>query len=207
MGSVVTLRTTPNTVNGTVTENAPPIRRKNAESQEPRVSTPGEVELLVKTARGNRHGLRDLMAIRMAARHGLRVTELVGLEWSQVDLQHQMLHVKRLKNGQDSPHPLDGDELRALRQMRRDDPHGRFVFLSERAGPLSAAGLRKMLARLGADAGFDFLVHPHQLRHACGYQRANEGKNTRDLQLWLGHRNIQHTVRYTMLDAGRFNGW
>jgi hypothetical protein len=61
-----------------------------------------------------------------------------------------------------------------------------------------------MVARLGEAAGLDFPAHPHMLRHACGYQLANDGQDTRSLQLYLGHKNIQHTVRYTQLNAGRF---
>jgi type 1 fimbriae regulatory protein FimE len=44
-------------------------------------------------------------------------------------------------------------------------------------------------------------------RHACGYKLSNEGKDTRSLQWYLGHKNIQHTVRYTELNAARFNDW
>ena len=72
---------------------------------------------------------------------------------------------------------------------------------------MSPAGFRKMVARLGEAAGLDFPVHPHMLRHACGYKLANDGQDTRALQLYLGHKNIQHTVRYTQLDAGRFKGF
>jgi type 1 fimbriae regulatory protein FimB/type 1 fimbriae regulatory protein FimE len=73
--------------------------------------------------------------------------------------------------------------------------------------PMSPAGFRKMVARLGEAAGLDFPAHPHMLRHACGYKLANDGQDTRSLQLYLGHKNIQHTVRYTQLDAGRFKGF
>jgi site-specific recombinase XerD len=49
-----------------------------------------------------------------------------------------------------------------------------------------------------------FKVHPHMLRHACGFKLANDGHNTRSLQAYLGHKNIQHTVRYTELSPTRF---
>ena len=65
-----------------------------------------------------------------------------------------------------------------------------------------------MIARLGVVAGFGFPVHPHMLRHACGFKLANDGVDTRSLQAYLGHRNIQHTVRYTEPAPTRFkNFW
>ena len=66
--------------------------------------------------------------------------------------------------------------------------------------------VRKMFARAGQLAGFGFRVNPHMLRHACGYNLANDGVDTRMLQAYLGHTNIQSTVLYTKLAADRFNG-
>lgn len=196
----------PATDNGTV-QNHPPRRKRNSEVRAREYLTPSEVDRLINSARGNRYGQRDAAMVLLAFRHGLRVSELCALTWDQVDLKGQLLHVQRTKGGQESVQPLSGSELRALRRLRRDNEHGRFVFMSERDAPMSPAGFRKMLARVGAEAGFDFLVHPHMLRHACGYKLANDGRDTRSLQLYLGHKNIQHTVRYTQLDAGRFKSF
>jgi len=80
-----------------------------------------------------------------------------------------------------------------------------FVFVTERRAPFTRAGFAKMIARAGQEAGFKFGVHPHMLRHACGYTLANKGVDTRSLQAYLGHRNIQHTVRYSELSPTRFN--
>ena len=91
--------------------------------------------------------------------------------------------------------------MRALRALGRESS---FVFTSERGTPFSKAGFAKMVARLGQEAGFKFGVHPHMLRHACGYALANRGHDTRALQAYLGHKNIQHTVRYTELSPTRF---
>ena len=147
--------------------------------------------------------------ILAAYRHGLRAAELVALRWDAIDFAHGQVHVSRAKNGSPSVHPLAGVELRALRRLKRDqEPPSPFVFTSERGAPFSTAGYRKMVARLGKAAGFDFPVHPHQLRHACGFQLANQGTDTRTLQAYLGHKNIQHTVRYTELAPTRFkNLW
>jgi len=116
-------------------------------------------------------------------------------------------HLARKKNGVPSTHPLKGDEIRALRQLRRDWPDGRFVFVTERGTPFTRSGLSKMVEAAGKEAKFDFPVHFHMLRHACGYYYANRGEDTRALQLWLGHKSIQHTVRYSELSAERFKDW
>jgi type 1 fimbriae regulatory protein FimE len=99
---------------------------------------------------------------------------------------------------------LKGDELRALRKLKRDAGNAEYVFVSERGSPFSTAGYAKMVARAGEDAGFKFGVHPHMLRHARGYKLANDGHDTRSLQAYIGHKNIQHTTRYTEMSATRF---
>src|SRR5215471_3539061 len=114
------------------------------------------------------------------------------------------VHVNRAKNGEPSTHPLSGVELRALRRLKRESIESPFVFVSERGSPFTTAGYRKMIARLGEAARFSFPVHPHMLRHACGYKLANDGRDTRALQHYLGHKSIQHTVRYTKLSPDRF---
>jgi integrase len=170
--------------------------------------TEREVERLMKAAGRNRHGHRDATMILLAFRHGLRATELCSLRWEQVDLVHARLHVSRLKSGIPSVHPLTGTELRALRRLQREQERSRYLFMSERAAPMSAVGFRRMITRLGKAAKMPFAVHPHMLRHGCGYALANAGHDTRALQAWLGHKNIQHTVRYTELAPDRFkNFW
>jgi hypothetical protein len=94
-------------------------------------------------------------------------------------------------------HYLSNSELRALRRLQRENLPRPHVFVSERGGPVTTAWFRKMMARLGERARMPFLMHPHMLRHSCGFKYANEGKDTRSLQAYLGHRNIQSTVRYT----------
>jgi integrase len=189
----------PRTVNGTV----PPRRRKNAELRTREYLTETEIDRLLKAARGNRYGLRDATMILMAFRHGLRAAELVDLRWEQVELgRNAVLHVRRVKQGVPSVHPLQGDEMRALRELKRSATSP-FVFTSERGAPFTTAGFAKMIARAGEAAKLTG-VHPHMLRHACGYALANKGHDTRALQAYLGHKNIQHTVRYTELSPTRF---
>ena len=143
--------------------------------------------------------------ILVAYRHGLRAGELVTLRWDAIDFAHGRLHVSRLKGSAESVHPLSGANCgryagsSAIRTRRRHSS-----LRSERGPPFTTAGFRKMVARLGVAAHFDFPVHPHMLRHACGYKLANDGVDTRSLQAYLGHKNIQHTVRYTELAPTRF---
>jgi hypothetical protein len=158
----------------------------------------------MKAAGMNRNGHRDATSILLAFRHGLRAAELVTLRWDNVDLAHGKLHVNRVKSGSPSVHPLAGTEIRGLRRLKRESPESPFVFVSERGSPFTTAGFRKMVARLGVAAKFQFAVHPHMLRHACGYKLANQGVDTRSLQHYLGHRNITHTVRYSELSPDRF---
>ena len=170
-----------------------------------RYLTEREIERLMGTARKHsRRGHRDATMILVAYRHGLRASELCDLQWHQIELAEGRLHVHRIKKGTPSVHPIRGDELRALRRLRRDNPTDAYVFVSERGGPISRIGFHRLIQRLGEAAGMPFRVHPHMLRHACGYRLANDGHDTRSLQHYLGHKNIQHTVRYTELAADRF---
>jgi integrase len=142
--------------------------------------------------------------ILVAYRHGLRASELCDLEWSQIDFTSATLHVQRAKNGKPATHPIRGDELRALRKLRREAPKSSFVFVSERGGPFTTDSFNWLVKRAGRKAGMAFQAHAHMLRHACGYALANAGHDTRSLQDYLGHKNIQHTVRYTELAPTRF---
>jgi type 1 fimbriae regulatory protein FimB/type 1 fimbriae regulatory protein FimE len=163
------------------------------------------VDGLIAAARKHRHGQRDSTMILTAYRHGLRVSELVGLEWSQIDFNAATMHINRAKSGVSSTHPIRGDELRALRRLQREqDPKSAFVFTSERGAPFGTEGFARMLQRAGATARLGVKVHPHMLRHATGYALANAGHDTRALQAYLGHKSIQHTVRYTELAPTRF---
>ena len=189
--------------------NPPPRKPRNLDRRSREHLFPHEVESLITAAKKiGRHGHRDGALILLAFSHGFRVNELVNLRWDQVDLRQGVLHVWRLKNGQPSTHPLRGKELRALRKLARDYPETQYVFVSERRGPLTDSAVRKIVARAGEEAKLGMPVHPHQLRHSCGFYLANKGVDTRAIQHYLGHNNIQHTVRYTALAPDRFkNFW
>jgi site-specific recombinase XerD len=179
-------------------------RAKNSELRTREYLTAHEVEELMVTARQNRHGHRDATMILIAFRHGLRVSELIDLRWDQVDFNRAVLHIRRVKHGTPSVHPLSGSEMRALRRVQRENEASPFVFETERRAPFTRAGFARMMERAAKAAGLNLKVHPHMLRHACGFALANAGHDTRALQAYLGHKNIQHTVRYTELAPDRF---
>jgi type 1 fimbriae regulatory protein FimB len=184
----------------------PPPKVPNADRRSREHLTPAEIDRLIAAARGlGRHGDRDAAMILLAYRHGLRVSELTGLRREQVDLRQGLLHVHRRKNGLPSTHPLRGPELRALRKVFRDYPETAYVFVSERRAPMTAATFRKLIARAGDAAGLGMPIHPHLLRHSTGFKLANDGQDTRAIQHYLGHRNIQYTTIYTQLAPNRFN--
>jgi len=186
----------------------PPAKIPNREKRAREYLTVAEVNKLIKAAKSvGRHGERDSLMILIAYRHALRVSELIDLRWEQFDLNRGRLHVNRLKNGDPSVHYLEGDEIRALRKLRRDYPSSDFVFVSERQGPLSSNAFHKVVARAGLEAALELSVHPHMLRHGKGYQLADEGVDTRAIQSYMGHKNIQHTVLYTQLNPKRFKGF
>jgi integrase len=184
----------------------PPGRRPNAESgREREYLTPAEVERLIKTARKRgRYGSRDALAILMGYRHGLRVSELCALRWSQIDFTTARLTVHRAKGSTGSTHPILGDELRELRKIQRYQPAGsQFIFMGER-GPVSVAWFQRMIKRVGAECGLP-LVHGHMLRHSTGFSLADKGRDLREIQDFLGHKSIGNTVIYTKLRPGRFD--
>jgi site-specific recombinase XerD len=174
---------TPTIVKRTVT----PTRLPNTHLRTREHLTEAEIERLMDAAKKNRWGHRDATMILVAYRHGFRPAELVDLRWDQVDFRTASLHVRRVR-----------------RLQREQEPKSSFVFTSERGSPFTTAGFARMVERAGAEARLGLKVHPHMLRHACGYALANRGHDTRALQAYLGHRNIQHTVRYTELSPTRF---
>jgi type 1 fimbriae regulatory protein FimE len=140
----------------------------------------------------------------VAYRHGLRAAELCALRWDQVDLGHGLLYVQRIKNGTPSVHPMGGSEIRALRKIHREKPVARHVFGTERRAPMTTAGFRKMMARIGQAAKFPFPVHPHMLRHACGYKLANDGQDTRAPSGTIIFSTLCAIPSYRLINSNRF---
>ena len=175
--------------------NPPPIKLTNKSRRSREFLTPNEVDLLMVAAKkSGRHKHRDHTMILMAYRHGLRVSELISLRWQQIDLSSGLIQVNRLKNGLNSVHPLFGPELRALRKIKRKYPNTEYIFMSERGSPMTTSSFGKIIARAGKIAEIGMSVHPHMLRHSTGFKLANESRDTRSIQQYLGHKNIRHTT-------------
>jgi hypothetical protein len=156
----------PTIENRAVRTNTLPRRPKNAELRQREYLTPTEVDQLIAAAKDHRHGHRDGTLILVCYRHGFRASEICDLRWSQIDLDQARLHVRRVKRGTPSVHPLQGDELRALRRLKRESPpHSNFVFVTERGGPFTTTGFAFLISRAGTKAGLPFKAHPHMLRH------------------------------------------
>lgn len=170
--------------------------------------TAREVEKLMEAAKDNRNAARDRCLLLLTFRHGLRISEACGLQVSQVDIESRVLHVRRLKKGLSTTQPLRPDEVKFIKAWLavRGKQHGSAAFfISERGTALSRKTAWKMIQLCGERAGLAIASHPHMLRHACGYALADQGADTRLIQDYLGHRNIQHTVQYTATNAARFD--
>jgi len=165
-----------------------------------------EIAALLDGAKAGRHGVRDYLLLLTMYRHGLRVSEAVGLRRDEVDLDRARLWVRRLKNGLSVEQPIAGDELRALRRYlatRKDALP--WLFLSERGQPLTRQSVNYLITAAAIRAGVA-PVHPHMLRHSCGFALADRGHDLRLIQDYLGHRDPKHTVHYTRIAGSRFEG-
>jgi len=195
---------TPHTDTAPKTPRRPPGRLPNAQLRPREYLLHSEVHRLSEAAGGvGRHRVRDKAIVLVSYYHGLRVSELTSMQWAQVDFGCGTLHVNRLKNGNPAVHFLLEEEVKLLKKLDRKCEH---MFASERSGKLSRTAINKIIERAGRLASMPFPVHPHMLRHACGYYLANKGVDTRTIQDYLGHKSIHHTVRYTQLAPEKFKG-
>ena len=145
--------------------------------------------------------------VLMAYRHGLRMSELINLTWRQIDLDAARLRVIRANRSEYGLHRLSGREIRALRSLRRRQVVGTpRVFITSRGGPLTRNGFFKLLAKAAALAGITY-VHPHLLRHACGFKLVNQGMDTLSLGPTSGTQTCRNTKRYARMDAARSTGY
>jgi type 1 fimbriae regulatory protein FimB len=166
-----------------------------------------EVEKLIDAAKDSRNPERDRRLILLMYRHGLRVSEACRLRLDQVDTEGRLLHITRLKRGLSTTQPLRSDELRAvaawLKVRAKMKPDCKTFFVSEQRRPLQRSTVNYALKKLSATA-LPLHAHPHMLRHGCGFALADQGADTRLIQDYLGHRKIEHTVKYTASNPARF---
>lgn len=177
-----------------------------------RYLTIDEVSSLLNAARHQRHGLRNYCLILMAFRHGYRISELLRLRITDIDMMSGQIDIRRSKNGFSTIHPMDAHEKAIIQQWlteRKQYPSARqsdLLLISERGTSLSRKQAWHIIKKCGERSAIGVSSHPHMLRHACGYTLANEGADTRLIQDYLGHRNIRHTVHYTQGNPERFAG-
>ena len=167
-----------------------------------------EVNRLIAATKGRRNEARDRCLLLLMFRHGLRVSEACALNLSQVDIESRVLHVARLKKGLSTTHPLRRDEIKIIKswlaERAKIAPETDAFFVSQWRRPLNRKTAWLAIRNYGARAGLSLTAHPHMLRHACGFALADQGADTRLIQDYLGHRNIQHTVMYTAANPARF---
>jgi type 1 fimbriae regulatory protein FimB len=168
--------------------------------------TETEMIRLLEAAKAGRHGVRDHLLVLITYRHGMRVSEAIDLRRDEIDLDRSRLWVRRLKSGLSVEQPIPGDELRAIRRYlaTRADALP-WLFISERGHSLTRQSVNYLLATAAARAKLA-PVHPHMLRHSCGFHLANRGYDLRLIQDYLGHRDPKHTVHYTRVAGSRFEG-
>lgn len=173
--------------------------------------TQEEINRLLNAAREGSFPKRDECFIKMCFIHGFRVSELCHLRFSDINLIDKVVHVNRLKNGLKTTHPLISSEIKLLNawlieRLAWRGSESPWIFLSQKGGALSRQQVYKMLKKFGIKAEIAVSISPHMLRHSCGYELANRGADTRLIQDYLGHKNIQHTVLYTSSNPSRFLG-
>ncbi|MCM7587700.1 tyrosine-type DNA invertase [Enterobacter chuandaensis] len=173
--------------------------------------TLAEIERLLSVVRQSKNAVRDECMILMCFFHGLRVSELTRLKLSDIDLDGGHIYIRRLKKGLCTMHPLRPEEAVYLRnwlscRQRWKGADSGWLFLSRLGSALTRQHFYLLFKQYGMAAGLTIAIHPHMLRHACGYALADNGADTRLIQDYLGHKNIRHTVIYTAANAERFSG-
>ncbi|HCT1901241.1 TPA: tyrosine-type recombinase/integrase [Klebsiella aerogenes] len=185
--------------------------KNNSDIKKRNYLTQNEIESLLNAANSGPHAARNYCLTLLCFIHGFRASEICRLRISDIDLRSKCIYIHRLKKGFSTTHPLLNKEIQALKRwldIRDEYPQStsEWLFLSRKGNPLSRQQFYQIISASGDQAGLPLEIHPHMLRHSCGFALANMGIDTRLIQDYLGHRNIRHTVWYTASNAGRFYG-
>ncbi|MGG8220192.1 tyrosine-type DNA invertase [Klebsiella aerogenes] len=185
--------------------------KNNSDIKKRNFLTQNEIESLLNAANSGPHAARNYCLTLLCFIHGFRASEICRLRISDIDLRSKCIYIHRLKKGFSTTHPLLNKEIQALKRwldIRDEYPQStsKWLFLSRKGNPLSRQQFYQIISASGDQAGLPLEIHPHMLRHSCGFALANMGIDTRLIQDYLGHRNIRHTVWYTASNAGRFYG-
>lgn len=185
--------------------------KNNSDIKKRNFLTQNEIESLLNAANSGPHAARNYCLTLLCFIHGFRASEICRLRISDIDLRSKCIYIHRLKKGFSTTHPLLNKEIQALKRwldIRDEYPQStsEWLFLSRKGNPLSRQQFYQIISASGDQAGLPLEIHPHMLRHSCGFALANMGIDTRLFQDYLGHRNIRHTVWYTASNAGRFYG-
>ncbi|HGY1522551.1 TPA: tyrosine-type DNA invertase [Klebsiella aerogenes] len=185
--------------------------KNNSDIKKRNFLTQNEIESLLNAANSGPHAARNYCLTLLCFIHGFRASEICRLRISDIDLRSKCIYIHRLKKGFSTTHPLLNKEIQALKcwlDIRDEYPQStsEWLFLSRKGNPLSRQQFYQIISASGDQAGLPLEIHPHMLRHSCGFALANMGIDTRLIQDYLGHRNIRHTVWYTASNAGRFYG-
>ena len=185
--------------------------KNNSDIKKRNFLTQNEIESLLNAANSGPHAARNYCLTLLCFIHGFRASEICRLRISDIDLRSKCIYIHRLKKGFSTTHPLLNKEIQALKRwldIRDEYPQStsEWLFLSRKGNPLSRQQFYQIISASGDQAGLPLEIHPHMLRHSCGFALANMGIDTRLIQDYLCHRNIRHTVWYTASNAGRFYG-
>ena len=185
--------------------------KNNSDIKKRNFLTQNEIESLLNAANSGPHAARNYCLTLLCFIHGFRASEICRLRISDIDLRSKCIYIHRLKKGFSTTHPLLNKEIQALKRwldIRDEYPQStsEWLFLSRKGNPLSRQQFYQIISASGDQAGLPLEIHPHMLRHSCGFALANMGIDTRLIQDYLGHRNIRHTVWYRASNAGRFYG-
>lgn len=184
----------------------PPRRKKNKDYRDVEHLEEPQVKALIKAAgEVGRHRDRDRAMILLAFHHGLRSSEVVRFRWERVYLDQEDIYVVRCKDSKPFTHPLYPDDIAALKKLGPEASG--WVFKSESkkgTGHVSESGFQKIVERAGERAGIKYPVHPHMLRHSCGFWLRKQRKDLLDIRDWLGHVSVKNTERYAAASADRF---